>query len=533
LWVWGRNNVGQLGLGDYTDRYTPTQVGTEIDWVGIAAGVGHSLALKSDGTLWAWGNNFYGQLGLGDNANRTIPTQVGTSTDWVKSVYFTSGTFTSQVIDVGQNVFWGTIDWSDYLPSGTNLAVKVRTCDDSNCIGEQEFNTLPNVNKGQDISSVSGVLDGQRYIQFQITFSTANDSLTPEFNDLTLNYSYYPASGTLISSSYNTSDPHNILAKILWSQILPSPATTIKFQVRTSPDGSTWTPWCGPDDAGFSTSTCSTTTYFTDPSGGQIMDEMFTDGTGDQWIQYKAILETNDNLTTPILDEVTLIYVVNAPPEFDPSQPPTVNVISSSNIQINYSVRDIDTDNASPQNQWKLWPSFEYSLDGGNTWYPISTTTLTGPHQENPINLTSTSTFLSTTTIWNAKALIDGTYSSNARIRIILDDHEAANNITITTTPSFILDTKDPRATTTLDVSQNVFNLIVNDESVIDYRCSSSTDFSNVNWQTNLTNNVSQSIPIVLSSDIYPTVYCQIRDAYNNLIQKNIVAPHQLTNFKL
>ena len=32
LWAWGENGSGRLGLGDTTDRYAPTQVGTEINW---------------------------------------------------------------------------------------------------------------------------------------------------------------------------------------------------------------------------------------------------------------------------------------------------------------------------------------------------------------------------------------------------------------------------------------------------------------------------------------------------------------------
>ena len=42
----------------------------------IAVGGGHTLAIKTNGTLWAWGDNYYGQLGLGDNTNRNSPTQV-------------------------------------------------------------------------------------------------------------------------------------------------------------------------------------------------------------------------------------------------------------------------------------------------------------------------------------------------------------------------------------------------------------------------------------------------------------------------
>ena len=42
----------------------------------VAAGAGHSLALKSDGTVWAWGLNSSGQLGDGTTTTRTTPVQV-------------------------------------------------------------------------------------------------------------------------------------------------------------------------------------------------------------------------------------------------------------------------------------------------------------------------------------------------------------------------------------------------------------------------------------------------------------------------
>ena len=83
LWAWGNNNQGQLGDGTNTTQpNVPTQIGSDADWAVITAGMLHTLALKSDGTLWAWGFNYSGELGLGDNADRFIPTQVGTDTDW-------------------------------------------------------------------------------------------------------------------------------------------------------------------------------------------------------------------------------------------------------------------------------------------------------------------------------------------------------------------------------------------------------------------------------------------------------------------
>jgi len=44
--------------------------------VGLAAGLGHVLALKDDGTVWAWGMNGHGQLGDGTTTARLVPTVV-------------------------------------------------------------------------------------------------------------------------------------------------------------------------------------------------------------------------------------------------------------------------------------------------------------------------------------------------------------------------------------------------------------------------------------------------------------------------
>jgi alpha-tubulin suppressor-like RCC1 family protein len=82
LWAWGRNDYGQLGVGDASNRYSPVQVGSDT-WSMISLGDAHALGIKSNGTLWSWGANG-GRLGLGDDGHRYSPVQIGSDSNWSK-----------------------------------------------------------------------------------------------------------------------------------------------------------------------------------------------------------------------------------------------------------------------------------------------------------------------------------------------------------------------------------------------------------------------------------------------------------------
>lgn len=76
LWSWGENGKGQLGDGTAVDSSVPLRVGSGTEWQATAAGYDHAVALRSDGTLWAWGGNRSGQLGQGSLVDSSVPLQV-------------------------------------------------------------------------------------------------------------------------------------------------------------------------------------------------------------------------------------------------------------------------------------------------------------------------------------------------------------------------------------------------------------------------------------------------------------------------
>lgn len=84
LWTWGANSDGRLGDGTITNRSSPvTTAGGGTNWCAVSAGRGHSVAIKTDGTVWTWGFNQCGQLGDGSVTSRSSPgTLAGGGTNW-------------------------------------------------------------------------------------------------------------------------------------------------------------------------------------------------------------------------------------------------------------------------------------------------------------------------------------------------------------------------------------------------------------------------------------------------------------------
>lgn len=73
VFAWGLNNHGQLGIANKFNTSVPTRV-KELDpspadndcVVMLAGGEHHSIALTKLGAVYTWGRNDEGQVGLGD-----------------------------------------------------------------------------------------------------------------------------------------------------------------------------------------------------------------------------------------------------------------------------------------------------------------------------------------------------------------------------------------------------------------------------------------------------------------------------------
>ncbi|WP_027390899.1 LamG-like jellyroll fold domain-containing protein [Chrysiogenes arsenatis] len=130
LWSWGENSFGQLGNGTAgMGITTPQQVGVAQDWVRVATGSVHSLALKSNGTLWSWGTNSQGQLGDGTAEQRNAPVQIGVGSAWRDIA--AGGSYSIALREDGTLWTWGYgIHGNGSLHMGVTVPQQVGTDDD-------------------------------------------------------------------------------------------------------------------------------------------------------------------------------------------------------------------------------------------------------------------------------------------------------------------------------------------------------------------------------------------------------------------
>lgn len=143
LYCWGYNGYGEVGVGNTTKYPVPEQVGSDTTWTAISQGdsqFDEAACGIDNGALYCWGRNQYGELGLGNTTQYTTPTQVGSATNWTS--VSTSGSDTCAINSSGNLYCWGRNDYGE-LGQGSTVQYttpqQVPPPPNSNLVGWWQF----------------------------------------------------------------------------------------------------------------------------------------------------------------------------------------------------------------------------------------------------------------------------------------------------------------------------------------------------------------------------------------------------------
>jgi hypothetical protein len=141
----------------------------------------------------------------------------------------------------------------------------------------------------------------------------------------------YAASGTLTSSTFDTGTTDTTYTSVTWQPTSQDPATSLKFQIATNNDKTTWN-FVGPDGTAG--------TYFTVPG-----NTINTVNNNNRYIRYKAFLSTTNPLVTPVLTSIGINYVSGC---FTPGQAMFAGIAARSDYKVIVSMDGYVTKTISP-----------------------------------------------------------------------------------------------------------------------------------------------------------------------------------------
>ncbi|MFZ2192614.1 MAG: fibronectin type III domain-containing protein, partial [Candidatus Moraniibacteriota bacterium] len=470
----------------------------------------------SGGNGNAGGGGSGGRIALFNMSTQTLPSITPTVTGGtgytsgaVGSIYKAfKGIQTSQILDFQSAKDFLTLVYNKTAPTNTLVMVNVRG--GNIAIPNDDWDSVDSTwtawqNNLANNASLNAI-DNKRYAQYQLELVSTNLTAKPLVQDITLNYNAF-VNKTITSSPYVTGDSANTIGLLTWDETVNA-ETNIKFQMRTSGNGTDWSAWLGPDGT--------INTYFDNSHPdcakvGNIVTCDINEATplgdhvNDQYFQYKAYLESLTGDYTPNLNSVTVTYVVNAYPEI---QNVTASQGTDGIISISYETRDPDTTAGSNTPNF-VTPSFQYW--DGDSWENC-TTISSGATDNKGVEEANWNSYILT---WNPKIDFDEHYQNNtAKIRVKVNDNEPANNITYEESNFFTLDTKNPIITDVdLDASTNPSNLDIfsTDDSTYQMKVSLLPDLSDKSWTT------FSATPTITLSEDPETVYVMLKDQYNNV----------------
>lgn len=435
-------------------------------------------------------------------------TNPAAATSSLPTTYYSSGAYTSAAINVGTTTSWGSLSWTH--SGGQTITLKARSSANSDMSGAIDWASCSNITNGSALSTGNCVTNGHQYIQYQASLSTSDTSVTPSLDDVTIGYNYYPTDQYLISSAYDTGQTVNVMGSVSWDEDASLPAgTTVTVSLRTATSSESISAASWHDFTNATTNCAKTTGIVTCPSSALSgVSANLTDGTDDQWFQYKVTL-TSTGANTPTVTEVRVQYVINVAPEV---QNVTASQNSDGTVTINYEVRDPDTSTGSITPGY-ISPTFAYSTNAGSSWTNITSGLADGATSTKAVEEVNWSSY---SAIWSPKAALNGVYSTTVQIKVIANDNEGASNIASSTSANFTLDSADPSTGSPAIIVQATGTpaaviLSATDNSALYMKVGLASDLSDAaSWSA-----YSGQATTTLVTDP-DTVYVQFKDAYNN-----------------
>lgn len=162
------------------------------------------------------------------------------SVDWIRAVpYATPGSFESRVFDAGSQRTWNAVNWNSNIPSGTSLAISVRT--GNTAIPDGTWTAYSPL-------SASGSVVGatSQYIQYKADLVTNNVNYTPILKDISFSCSD-PVSVPAVTTQPTAQSVCSGSNATFTSASSGSPLPIVQWQVST--DGNIWTDISGATSA--------------------------------------------------------------------------------------------------------------------------------------------------------------------------------------------------------------------------------------------------------------------------------------------
>ena len=187
---------------DGTSTYNIYLDGNLANGGNLAVGVGLYTASAANVYIGQRGDNAGYVKGLIDEAriyDRALSQEeIQADMNAGAPVYQSSGMYTSGVLDATAGVSaWGTLLWSQ---GGTGtITVKARSSDSATMSGAPAWGSCNAIVNEASLSSGGCVTNGDRYIQYQAALATADTSMTPSLDNITLGYVLNSVSSRIIT----------------------------------------------------------------------------------------------------------------------------------------------------------------------------------------------------------------------------------------------------------------------------------------------------------------------------------------------